>query len=157
MTGLDLTPRLATPDDALEVAQLLHDFNTEFDTPSPGSGFLQRRLSTLLAGDEVFAVLAGAPAVAVAVVTLRPNVWYSGLVALLDEMYVRPDLRDRGIGSTVIGRVVETVRERGVELIEINVDEGDRDTMRFYERHGFTPIEPATGERAFYFHRELGG
>ena len=44
---------------------------------------------------------------------------------------------------------------RGVELIEINVDEGDVDAQRFYERHGFSATEPATGERAFYYAREL--
>ena len=44
---------------------------------------------------------------------------------------------------------------RGVELIEINVDEGDVDAQRFYQRHGFSATEPATGERAFYYAREL--
>ena len=45
--------------------------------------------------------------------------------------------------------------ERGAELVEINVDEGDVDAQRFYERHGFSPTEPDTGERAFYFFQEL--
>ena len=44
----------------------------------------------LLATDETVAILAGTPAVAVALVTLRPNVWYAGRVALLDELYVAP-------------------------------------------------------------------
>jgi hypothetical protein len=46
-------------------------------------------------------------------------------------------------------------RARRVALIEINVDEGDTDTQRFYERHGYTSIEETTNERAFYFYREL--
>lgn len=78
---MDRTPRLATPDDAAEAAGLLHDFNREFDWPSPGADVLAQRLLALLAGDETFAVLAGEPASAVAVVTLRPNVWYDGPVA----------------------------------------------------------------------------
>src|SRR5690606_2538623 len=71
-------PREATAADAAEVARLLHDFNNEFDTPSPGADVLAARLQVLLAGDETFAILAGRPAVAVALVTLRPNVWYAG-------------------------------------------------------------------------------
>ena len=148
-------PRLATPDDADEVARLLHDFNTEFDTPSPGAEVLAPRLRALLAGDDTFAILAGAPAVGIALVTLRPNVWYPGPVALLDELYVVPQLRSQGIGTSIVEHLLTLARERGIDLVEINVDEGDVDAQRFYERHGFSSIEPTTGERAFYFHQEL--
>ena len=44
--------RLADPSDAVELAGLLHDFNTEFDTPSPGPAVLADRLATLLGGDH---------------------------------------------------------------------------------------------------------
>jgi len=144
-------PRLATAADAAELARLIHDFNTEFDIPTPGVEWLTARLRELLAGDDTIAILAGDPAVALALVTLRPNVWYAGRVALLDEMYVAPELRGQGIGSAVIELMLASVRERGAELVEINVDEGDVDAQRFYERHGFSPTEPDTGERAFYF------
>ncbi|HET7489956.1 MAG TPA: GNAT family N-acetyltransferase [Acidimicrobiales bacterium] len=150
-------PRLATPADAGEVARLLHDFNTEFATPSPGTGVLEGRLVHLLAGDRIFAVLAGAPAVAVALATLRPNVWYAGPVALLDELYVAPPLRGRGIGSAVLALVMSTAVARGAELVEINVDEGDTGARRFYERHGFSAGDPDSGEQALYYWHELGG
>ena len=157
------TIRGATPDDAGEVARLLHDFNTEFDTPSPGVDVLAARLRELLAGDDTFAILAGTsagtspgtPAVAVALVTLRSNVWYSGPVALLDELYVVPGRRGQGIGSAVIDHLVSLAPARGVALIEINVDEGDVDAQRFYVRHGFSATEPGSTERAFYYSREL--
>ena len=148
-------PRPAGPDDADEVARLLHDFNTEFDTPSPGVDVLSGRLRSLLAGDRPWAILAGEPAVGVALVTLRPNVWYEGQVALLDELYVEPQLRSRGIGAAILELLDALAREHGVDVIEINVDEGDADAQRFYERHGFSGLEPDTGERAFYYFREL--
>jgi GNAT superfamily N-acetyltransferase len=156
--------RLATVEDAGEVARLLHDFNTEFDTASPGPDVLAARLRVLLAGDDTFALLAetadatgaaAAPAVGLALVTLRPNVWYDGRVALLDELYVVPHLRSHGIGAGIVDLLLSTCRARGVDLIEINVDEGDTDAQRFYEREGFSPTDPDTGERAFYFFREL--
>ena len=149
------TPRRATVDDADEVARLLHDFNTEFDTPSPGPGVLADRLRVLLAGEDTLAILAGSPAVAVGLVTFRPNVWYTGPVALLDELYVVPSLRSQGIGSAIIGLLLAVAEERRVGLIEINVDEGDVDAQRFYERHDFTTTEPNSNERAFYYWRAL--
>jgi GNAT superfamily N-acetyltransferase len=148
-------PRLATADDADAVAALLHDFNVEFSTPSPGPDVLAARLRVLLAGDVTFAILAGRPPVAVALVTLRPNIWYDGLVALLDELYVVPDRRGCGIGSAVIGELLTVARKKGVDMIEINVDEGDLDAQRFYERHGFSPTDPGSTERAFYYSQEL--
>jgi len=84
------TPRVATTADAATVARLLDAFNREFDTPTPGPVVLAKRLKRLLAGEETIALLAGDPAVAVAVLTLRTNVWYEGRVALLDELYVAP-------------------------------------------------------------------
>jgi GNAT superfamily N-acetyltransferase len=147
--------RRAAAADADEVARLLHDFNVEFDTPTPGVDVLAARLRGLLAGDETFAILAGTPAVALALITLRPNVWYPGRVALLDELYVVPSLRGRGIGSKLIEWLVNEAHERSVSLVEINVDEGDVDARRFYERHGFAATEPGSTERALYYVREL--
>jgi GNAT superfamily N-acetyltransferase len=113
------------------------------------------KLRGLLAGQETFAMLAGTPAVAVALVTLRSNVWYPGPVALLDELYVVPGLRGHGVGSQVIDRLLSEARERSVSLVEINVDEGDVDARRFYERHVFAATEPGSYERALYYFREL--
>jgi hypothetical protein len=67
--------RVATVADAGVVGRLLDDFNREFDTPTPGPDVLAARLRILLATDQTIAILAGSPAVAVALVTLRPNVW----------------------------------------------------------------------------------
>jgi GNAT superfamily N-acetyltransferase len=147
--------RLGSVGDACEVARLLHDFNVEFDTPTPGVEVLATRLEVLLAGEETFAILARTPAVAVALVTLRPNVWYAGRVALLDELYVVPGLRGGGIGSEVIDLLLSEAHERSVSVVEINVDEGDVGARRFYERHGFAATEPGSDERALYYFREL--
>jgi GNAT superfamily N-acetyltransferase len=147
--------RLATTDEAGEVARLLDAFNREFDTPTPGVDVLTGRLRTLLAGDQVVAVLAGEPAVAVALLTLRPNVWYDGPVGLLDELYVAPGRRGAGIGTELLHAVEALVRHRGGELLEINVDGEDHDTRRFYERHGYRCVEPAQEEPALYYFREF--
>ena len=151
----DETPRLAGVGDAGEVGRLLHDFNTEFDTPSPGADVLTERLATLLAGDSMFAILVGSPAVAVALVSIRPNVWYPGRVGLLDELYVHPDHRSKGIGSAILKLLQHHSLTIGIDALEINVDEGDVDAQRFYERNGYSSIEPDTNERAFYYFREL--
>jgi GNAT superfamily N-acetyltransferase len=147
--------RVAEAQEAEVVAELLHGFNTEFDTPSPGVAVLAARLRALLGGVSTIALVAGDPAGGIALVTLRPNVWYDGPVALLDELYVRPDLRGRGTGTALLGRACDIVRERGARLFEVNVDEGDAGARRFYERHGFTTTPGGQSDRMLYYEREL--
>lgn len=149
------TPRLAERGDAAEVARLLHDFNTEFETPSPGADVLCERLAVLLSGESMFAILAGSPAFAVALVSVRPNVWYAGRVGLLDELYVDPSRRSEGTGTAILSLLHDHALTLGIDAIEINVDEGDVDARRFYERNGYSSIEPETNERALYYFQEL--
>jgi len=94
--------------DAFDVARLLDAFNREYDQPTPGPVVLEKRLVRLLAGDSVVALLAGDPPVALAVLTVRPNVWCEGLVGVLDELYVAPGVRRRGYDSSLL-RAIEAV------------------------------------------------
>ena len=76
--------RVATVGEAELVAKLLHDFNTEFDTPVPDN--LERRFAQLIARDDVLVVLAGE--VGFAYLTLRPTPYFDGPLAQLEELYV---------------------------------------------------------------------
>ena len=148
-------PRIATVSDAATVARLLDAFNREFDTPTPGAAVLERRLERLLAREDVIALLSGEPPVALALLTLRPNVWYEGPVGLLDELYVAPELRGCGLGTELLRAAEAVVRERGGEVLEINVDGDDTDARRFYERHGYANTEPGEDEPLLYYYREF--
>jgi GNAT superfamily N-acetyltransferase len=149
------TPRFAAAAQAATVAELLDVFNREYDTPTPGTAVLATRLGRLLAGREVIALLAGDPAVAVALLTMRPNVWYDGPVAVLDELYVAPERRGQGIGSALLAAAEAVTRGRGGELLEINVDGDDTDARRFYERHGYANSEPGEDQPLLYYYRDL--
>jgi GNAT superfamily N-acetyltransferase len=152
--GTDL-PRTATGDDAVVVAELLDQFNREFNTATPGPLVLAARLDRLFLGGDVVAVLAGAPAVGVALMTMRPNVWHNGPVGLLDELYVVPGERRRGVGTALLRTVEELCRQRGGELLEINVDGEDSDARRFYERHGYSDRDPGQTQPQLYYSRDL--
>ncbi|MBM0123611.1 GNAT family N-acetyltransferase [Pimelobacter simplex] len=154
-----MTVRLATSADAFVVGGLLFDFNTEFDTPTPTAADFGDRFTTLLARPDVFVVLAEDPATGDAtgfgLLTLRPTPYGDGPLAQLEELYVVPPLRDQGIGTALLTRAVAEVEERGGIEVHINVDEIDVDTRRFYERHGFTNIQPGEDFRMLCYLREL--
>ena len=151
--------RLATPADAFVVGGLLFDFNTEFETPTPSAADFGDRFATLLARPDVLVVLAEdahtGEATGFGYLTLRPTPYGDGPLAQLEELYVVPALRDRGIGTALLTRAVTEVERRHAIEVHINVDEVDADTRRFYERHGFTNIEPGQDYRMLCYLREL--
>jgi len=51
---------------------------------------------------------------------------------------------------------VEQARLVTVSVVDEHcVDESDVDAQRFYRRHGFSDVDPDSGERASYFLQEL--
>lgn len=148
---------IAGVDQAGVVGHLLYDFNTEFGTPTPSAEEFSGRFARLLGRDDVIVLLAGQVSHpdGFAFLTLRPTPYADGPLAQLEELYVRPHLRDRGIGTALLRTAVQLVRDRGGAEIHINVDEVDTDTRRFYERHGFTNVEPGADYRMLCYLRQL--
>lgn len=150
--------RLAGPADAALVGRLLFDFNTEFETATPSAAEFATRFADLLAREDVLVVLTeddAGTATGFGYLTLRPTPYGDGPLAQLEELYVVPSLRDGGIGTSLLTRAVDEVLARGAIEVHINVDEVDTDTRRFYERHGFTNIEPGEDYRMLCYLREL--
>lgn len=147
----------AEPGQAGVVGQLLFDFNTEFGSPTPSVEEFRARLSELLARGDVLALLAGSATepTGLALLTLRPTPYSDGPLAQLEELYVRPHLRDQGIGTELLRDAVERARAQGCEEMHISVDEVDTETRRFYERHGFTNIQPGEDYRMLFYVREF--
>jgi GNAT superfamily N-acetyltransferase len=150
------TLRVATPEDAGVVGLLLWEFNTEFETPTPSAEEFATRFARLLTLDEVIVVVAGGPEpTGVAYVTLRPTPYSDGPLAQLEELYVRPHLRGRGIGTALLQRALQLCRQRNAAEMHINVDEVDADARRFYERYGFLNVLPGTDCRMLFYERAL--
>ena len=155
------TIRLATAADSRTVARMLCAFNAEFATPAPPVAVLATRLAEQLTGGRIRVLLAeiddsaGSIPVGMAVLTTRTSVWSDAAVVLLEELYVVPDRRDNGIGSALVARLLADARSAPQSMVEVNVDEGDDDALRFYRRHGFVQSEPGSDLRAFYLWQEL--
>lgn len=148
---------IASPVQADMVGRLLHDFNTEFETPGPSAEEFATRFRLLLARGDVLVLLAGARTAptGLAFLTLRPTPYYEGPLAQLEELYVQPGLRGQGIGTALLAAAVRYVLDRGGAEMHINVDEVDIDARRFYEHHGFANLQPGSDYRMLCYLREL--
>jgi ribosomal protein S18 acetylase RimI-like enzyme len=133
--------RRAVPADAAEVARLLHDFNTEFATPTPGVAALTERSTRLLATGEITVLLAGDEPDGIALVRFRGSVWSEGPEVHLQELYVVPPLRGRGIGRALLEATIAIAREAGAAGVDLNTGETDTVARALYESAGFSNRE----------------
>jgi len=60
----------------------------------------------------------------------------------LKRMYVRPQLRGRGLGKLVLDRLTEYARERGVGLLRLETGIYQKEAIGLYEASGFRRVLP---------------
>jgi GNAT superfamily N-acetyltransferase len=105
--------RQASEADAGAVAQLLHDFNTEYEDYTPGVAVLSERLGELLSEEAITVLLAGDPPAGFALFRLRPSLWAKAGDAYLEELYVVPARRRQGIGRALLEASINASRQAG--------------------------------------------
>jgi ribosomal protein S18 acetylase RimI-like enzyme len=152
----EITIRRAEVADAPEVARLLHDFNTEFSTPTPGIDALSERTAALMADGEITVLLGGERPDGIAVLRFRPSMYSDTLDAHLEELYVAPDRRGRGIGRALLDSAMTTARETGAARMDIGTSEDDTAALGLYESSGFTNLERLPdGPKMLFYERDL--
>jgi len=57
----------------------------------------------------------------------------------IENLYVRPDRRDEGVGSRLLVAAEKRLNEAGVDAITLEVMAANDDARRFYRRHGYRP------------------
>ena len=71
------------------------------------------------------------------VLTIGYSLERGGRDSFIDELYVRPDQRGRGLGALAIATAEVAARRLGVRAVHLEVDTGNDRARRLYERSGF--------------------
>lgn len=155
-TGPGHLIRRAGLEDAPLIGRLLHDFNTEYDDPTPGPERLADRMRELLAGGDTEVVLGGARSDGLAVLRFRPAIWHEALECYLAELYVVPARRGQGLGRALMNAAMDLARDRGATYMDLGTSEADVAARALYESLGFSNREgKPDGPINFYYEREL--
>lgn len=75
--------------------------------------------------------------VGVAVLSFLWTLEHGGAAAWLDELYVEPAVRNRGIGEQLTRAAIEAAAAAGCLALDLEVDPGRETAVRLYERLGF--------------------
>jgi GNAT superfamily N-acetyltransferase len=86
---------------------------------------------------EVLAARAEGRVVGVAVLAYRLSISAAGLFASIEDLYVRPDARWRGVGQALLEAVEKSCASHGVSYVEAQVE--DEEASTFYSALGYEP------------------
>ncbi|MFC6687624.1 GNAT family N-acetyltransferase [Jhaorihella thermophila] len=73
------------------------------------------------------------------VITFGWSVEFGGLDGFIDEIYLRPAVRGRGIATEVLAGLPRALGQAGVRALHLEVDRDNAAAQRLYARAGFAP------------------
>ena len=132
---------LARPEDLPRLLPLVAAFQ-QGEGIAESEEHVTNALAPLLEGNPLGAVYLIGPARAplgYIVITFTWSLEYGGMDAFVDELYIRPAVRGRGIASEVLATLPRALGEAGVRALHLEVHHDNETAQRLYARAGFRP------------------
>jgi ribosomal protein S18 acetylase RimI-like enzyme len=132
---LDFDP--ATPDNTERLLALARSFHREDGHPLDGRG---ETAIAQLPGEELarcWLVRSQGSVIGYVVLTLGYSIEYGGRDAFIDDLYLVPEARGRGLGARVMDFVEEQALMLGVKALHLEVEIANDRAYGLYRRRGF--------------------
>lgn len=136
---MDLRLTVATPADYSSLAPMAVDFKLADPEPRTERELLAlRTLLTAPAAGTVHLIHQGERTIGYAILCYGFSVEYGGRDAILDEFYIVPELRGRGLGLQVLALLEADARTRGLVAVHLEVLSFEARNFNLYARAGYT-------------------
>ncbi|GFE51741.1 hypothetical protein So717_34940 [Roseobacter cerasinus] len=132
---------LAQPEHADRLDALVAAFHAEHGIDLPEDA-RRAGLAPLLDGSpHGAAYLIGPPRAPIGyvVITFGWSVEFGGLDGFIDEIYIRPGVRGRGIASETLQSLPRALAGAGLKALHLEVDRTAEATQKLYTKAGFKP------------------
>jgi ribosomal protein S18 acetylase RimI-like enzyme len=147
--------RLATADDAADVARLMIGFRNWWRREEPDDAAFEAGVERLLSDPNTDFLLGGDPAAGVCQLRYRFAVWTGTEDCSLEDIFVEPQARGSGLGRALAEAALERARERGCARVELDVNEANPAALALYESVGFESWSDPPGGRNLLMRRRL--
>jgi len=92
------------------------------------------------AGFTAFVAEISDAVIGMATCSQRTITGWNGPVMFLQDLFVEPDYRARGIADALVARVAALAHELGSPIVELTVRADNPAAQKFYQRNGFQPV-----------------
>lgn len=134
---------LARPQDLDRVARLVADFHREEEI-AQDEATRHAAILPLLEGSPHGAIYLIGPSrapIGYVIVSFGWSVEFGGMDGFVDEIFIRPAVRRRGIGSEVLLNLPKALAGAGLRALHLEVDRDNAAARRLYEKLHFEPRE----------------
>jgi GNAT superfamily N-acetyltransferase len=140
---MDLKIRRVADSDRQNAARLLMAQLVEQHLPADPAG-VKRGIELAMKSDAVWLLLAflGEEAVGVFLANEIVSVEQAGIVLWVEELYVVPAARRRGVARGILNFVAEEARRKGIVSVELEVVPTQEAALALYRAMGFVDVEP---------------
>lgn len=132
---------IAGPDDLDRLMRLVGDCHAEQGIEQSEAA-RRAALRPLLEGSPHGVIYLMGPAnapIGYAVICFGWSIEFGGMDGFLDEIYIRPGVRGRGIGTDVLHALPKALARAGMKAIHLEVARDNPRARKLYEKLGFDP------------------
>ncbi len=136
---MSLTARRITARDADLFLEMAQEFHIEDCHPLHGAGVASiREVAAGVALAPAFFLLEHSVPVGFFVLSLGYSPEHGGTDGFIDDLYIRPDFRGRGLGKQALSLAVEESRNCGIRVLLLEVEAHNARAYQLYTSMGFT-------------------
>jgi ribosomal protein S18 acetylase RimI-like enzyme len=147
--------KLATDDDASDIARLMGEFRDWQGRTEPSDESIAATVRRLLADPNAEYLLAGDPAAGVCQLRYRLSVWTGTDDCCLEDLFVEEAGRGAGMGRALVEAAVERARERGCARMDLDANEANEPALALYRSVGFGSWSAAAGGNDLFMRLRL--
>ena len=151
--------RIASLSDLDDLSRLVCSFRDVLGRSNPADDSVRESLRSLLIsgeGDFLLAIDDSANAVGYSQQRYRYSLWLEGLEATLEDLYVTPDCRGRGVATCLVRYGIERAWEKGCKAIKLDTNEDNLAAVALYGKLGFSSRSSRfSGSRQLLFSKTL--
>jgi ribosomal protein S18 acetylase RimI-like enzyme len=129
--------RLATEEDAADVARLMCGFRDWQGRTEPDDASIRATAERLLADPNAEFLVAGDPPTGVCQLRYRLSIWTGVDDCCLEDLYVDDSARGSGYGRALVDAAIARARERGCARMELDANEANEPALALYRSVGF--------------------